>query len=113
MPGFTIEDTDTVTPSWPSYASPLSYEWPGKWSEKLRATLFSFLKGTFSEFLPHALFSPRELRISQSVKQETGLRVTSTRARRRRKEINPLKRTERAGECWGLLLPLLHLIFYD
>ena len=91
MPGFTIEDTDTVNIlSWPSYASPLSYEWPGKWSEKLRATFFSFLKGTFSEFLPHALFSPRELRISQSVKQETGLRVTSTRGRQEEERNKPL-----------------------
>ena len=62
----------------------LSWLGPGKWFEKLRATFFSFLKGTFSGFLSHALFSPREprrgeweLRISQSVKQETGLTVMS------------------------------------
>ena len=108
MPGFTIEDTDTVTPSWPSYASPLSYEWPGKWSEKLRATLFSFLKGTFSEFLPHALFSPRELRISQSVKQETEPRVTSTRGRQEEERNKPFEKNRESRRMLGL-----HLIFYD
>ena len=90
-------------PKWPSYYLPIPSLLRGRGSglRSFGRHFSRFSRGhSLGFYYTHYLVrgsqaEARELRISQSVKQETGLRVTSALARR--KEINPLKRTESAG----------------